>query len=162
MRCHTVRGKYDLNSAHASETHRVHTCITPIPASPMEEAGHEALMALNLTNSTSEPTPHDTDYDAAAATWIAIIGILFIGGLFALPWALDPSWYEGYATPYGTHYAVAQQPPRRMVQPSAQDIPVAIPVLPAPLPSATVAVQLAASPKGVVVACRPNLSGIKA
>ena len=115
-------------------------------------------MALNLTNSTSDPAPHDTDYDAAEATWIAIIGILFIGGLFALPWALDPSWYAGY----GTTYAVVQQPPRRMVQPSAQEIPMAVPVLPTPPPYATVAVQLAASPRGVVVACRPNLSGMKA
>ena len=57
-------------------------------------------MSLNATNGT-DPLPHDTDYDAITATWIAILFIFLIGGLIAVPYMLDPTWYGTYGT-YGT------------------------------------------------------------
>ena len=40
-------------------------------------------------------TPHtDTDYDASASFALALLGLLFVGAVFTLPWMFDPGPYD--------------------------------------------------------------------
>ena len=113
----------------------------------------------NFTNSTGDPVPHDTDYDALTAFWVAFFFLFVIGAVFAVPLYMEPAWY----TPYGastTRYAVVNRPPQ-VVQP--QEVPQAMVVVPGtPVPPTTVVTNATSSPGGAILECRPNLSGMKA
>jgi len=40
-------------------------------------------------------TPHDdTGYDAGASLAIALIGLVFVAAVFAMPWMFDPAPYD--------------------------------------------------------------------
>ena len=85
-------------------------------------------MNSSVANATSEPTPHNDDYDGAAAFWIVIVVLVLLSTTFAAPWMCSYSWYNAA----GWHWWAPYSPTAAssLSKPDEYAVPMGIPVEP--------------------------------